>query len=291
MGLGTVNNNTGVFLSIAGGYIWNRKAEETDSNYATQEYTKADKTTGVRKGARYQDLTGTITGVQFKTHQEYGENINVNFEDEDGGKYIISISTNNRYSQDMMKALLKADLSKEIFVKPFDFLDKDKKRVMGISFRQNGEKINLRNEDAPSKDPDWFKNSTKKLIKRFFEDLTEWLVEEVEEKVCSQFSDTKAKEKSEAKTAEKPKEVEKTEEKKEPQKVTPLKMKKAIKAYIVKNYKGEEMPNLSKDELVKWYNFVLADDELPFSDEEDNEPDSTVERSKIDGQLDALLKK
>ncbi len=60
-GLGSVSESNGTFLSIAGGFIWNRKAGEDDPDFAKQEYVKADKSTGSRQGAQYADLTGMVT--------------------------------------------------------------------------------------------------------------------------------------------------------------------------------------------------------------------------------------
>ena len=182
-GLGTVKEGgRSTFLSLAGGYIWDRKAESNDPNYATQSFDRADGTTGERAGARYTDLTGTITKVEFRTHPQFGENVNVTLE-ANGENFILSVSTNNRYSQDVMKMLLCSDLSQPIFVKPYDFVGKDKRRAQGVSFRQNGEKLALRVEGAPNKDADWFKSAGTKNIKRFFEDLSEWYVQQVTDKV------------------------------------------------------------------------------------------------------------
>ena len=188
MGLGSVKEGgRSTFLTIAGGYIWNRKAESDDPNYATQQFNRADGTVGERAGARYADLTGSISKVEFKTHPQYGENLNVTI-DSDGDAFILSISTNNRYSQDMMKCLLVAHLTQPIYVKPYDFVGADKRRAMGISFRQNGEKLTLRVEGTPSQDSAWFKTAGSKNIKRFFEDLNEWFVNEVTAKVVGSVS-------------------------------------------------------------------------------------------------------
>ena len=286
-GLGTVQKTNGTYLSIAGGFIWNRKITDVnDPNFAKQEFVRKDKTIGTREGAQYADLTGTVIGVEFKTHDEYGESINVTVE-AGGENYILSISTNNRYSQDMMKALLKADLSKPIFMKPYDFVDKTGKRANGVVFRQDGEKIVLRNDDAPSKDSDWFKTADKKKIRRFFEDLTEWFVAEIEEKVCSKLTSAPVKKQEglgSAKTETKETEAPKTEA----PKVTPLKMKKAVKAYIEENYEDKEMPKLSKDELVVWYGLVLEMEDLPFPAEETN---AEVPAGDLDSQLELLIPK
>lgn len=188
MGLGSVKDGgRSTFLTIAGGYIWDRKADSSNANFATQEFNRADGTVGERAGARYADLTGSISKVEFRTHPQYGENLNVTI-DSDGEAFILSISTNNRYSQDMMKALLVADLAQPIYVRPYDFTDANKRRAMGISFRQNGEKLTLRVEGTPSQDAAWFKTAGSKNIKRFFEDLNEWFVNEVTAKVVDNVS-------------------------------------------------------------------------------------------------------
>jgi len=178
-GLGTVKEGgRSTYLSIAGGYIWNRKAESNDPNYATQGFDRADGTKGERAGARYQDLTGIVTDVMFRTHTQYGENVNVTIS-AGGDSFILSVSTNNRYSQDIMKMLLIADLNLPVYIKPYDFTDKDGRRAQGVSFRQNGEKISLRVDGAPNKEKEWFKTAGPKNIKRFFEDLSDWYVNQV----------------------------------------------------------------------------------------------------------------
>ena len=287
MGLGTVQEQRTTFLSLAGGYIWNRKAEESDPNFTTQDYeTSEGKKT--RKGARYSDLTGAIKSVEFKTHDQFGESINVLFES-GGENYTVSVSTNNRYSQDMMKALLKVDLTKEVHLKPYDFI-KDNRRAQGIVFKQDGEKINLRNDDAPSKEAEWFKSSNKKQVKRFFEDLTDWFIAEVEEKVIPQLGSVEPQSGLGTATNESTSEEEQAEivaDKKEEavpteKPVSPLKMKKALKEYIAENYEGESLPKLSKEDLKKWYDLAIAEEELPFDDADVSEGD-------LDKQLGALL--
>lgn len=302
-GLGTVNENNGLYLSVAGGFIWNRKADQSDPNYATQTYQRADKTEGVRAGARYADLTGKVIAVQFRTHEEYGESINVTVAAGED-TFILSISTNNRYSQDLMKALLKMDLEKEIFIKPYDFIGTDKKRAMGITFKQNGTKLDLKIAESPSKEGDWFKTASKKEIKRFFEDLNDWFVAEVEAKVIPALPEIKkddssdnssedtrddSEDQAETPKAEVKKEAPKAEVKKETPKeevsLTPLKMKAALKSYIEENYPGKELPKLDKDGVVTWYNLSQAMEELPFEDL------AEVSQDDIDSQLDALAVK
>ena len=275
MGLGTVNNKKGLFLSIAGGYIWNRKAVNTDPNYNEQKFSRADGTEGVRAGARYSDLTGRVESVLFRTHDDFGENINVTVAS-GGERYILSVSTNNRYSQDLMKVLLKMDLTKDLFIKPYDFVGNDKRRAQGISFRQDGEKINLRNEDAPGKEGDWFKTASKKDIKRYFEDLSDWFVAEVSAKIIPALD-------SVAPIEAQPQGLGNTSEDVFDG-VSTLAMKKALKGYITENYEGQSLPKLSKEELVVWYDLSQAEEELPFASDS-----SEVASSELDAQMDALL--
>lgn len=290
MGLGTIKNDGATYLSIAGGYIWDRKADKADANYKEQEYEKQDKTTGIRSGAAYADLTGRIVKVEFRTHAEYGESVNVTFLASEK-EYIVSISTNNRYSQDMMKCLLVMDLEKDLFMKPYDFVGQDKKRAQGISFRQDGEKLELKVSDAPTKDADWFKSADKKSIKRFFEDLNDWFVAEVEERIVPMVkgSEKPAAKKETKEDAPAKKEVAKKETPKEaakPAGVTPLGMKKVLKAYIAENYPDQEMPALTGSKLVEWYELALAEEELPF--EEDETEEGEIDEDDLEAQLDAL---
>jgi hypothetical protein len=315
MGLGSVREGSGAkFLVIAGGFIWDKKADASDPDYNTQDYEKADKSIGTRKGAQYGDLTGSIKMVEFRTHPEYGESVNVTL-DSEGERYIISISTNNRYSQDMMKALLKYNMNEEIFIKPYDFVGKDKKRAQGISFRQKGDKIDLKNDEAPFQDAEWFKSQDKKKIKRFFEDLSDWYVAEVEASIIPKFKPLETIEKAapkapkvqEAQEEEEevqdeeegnsyeesaPKEKPATKEVEKPQGVTPLKMKMKLKAYIIENYEGEVLPALSKEDLEKWYELCLREEELPFEDSIQEPTQETAQKNEVaDEDLQAQLDK
>ena len=188
MGLTSRDDNAGqgkaTFLGVAGGYIWDKSAGKDHPSYKTQEYAKLEGEVGVRAGARYDSLNGNVVGVEFADHEQYGESVRVSV-DSDGEIFIVSVGTNNRYSQDILKALLKMDFSKPILMKPYDFTDKVKgKRVQGISFKQDGEKIALRNDDAPFESAEFFKTATQKKKKRFFEDLTEWFVDAAKEVVA-----------------------------------------------------------------------------------------------------------
>jgi len=195
MGLGTVENKTtATFLTAAGGYIWDRKAPTTSVGYVEETHTKKDGSEFKRKGVKHKEVMGMIVGVQFREHDEYGQSINVTI-DIDGGdgftdRYILSCGTQNRYGQDIMKYLLKFDEKKPTYLRPYDFEDKStKKRVQGISFKQDGEKVNLRNEDAPFNGADWWAKASKNQKTIFFATLGEWFNDNIEESVIPKFGD------------------------------------------------------------------------------------------------------
>lgn len=283
MGLGTSKRESALFLSIAGGKIWDRKADETNPNYAVQKY-EFNGEKKERVGAMYDDLTGKVIGVEFKTHAEYGESLNVTVES-GGDKFIMSISTNNKNSQDFMKALLLMDLTKSLHIKPYDFEGQDKKRAQGISFKQDGTKIDLKGVVLPKEfsekfdQKDFFAPTNKKVYKRFFEDLSDFFVAEIEEKIVPQLDAAKPVEKEEATPEaeaknifkEKLAEKEAQSETKEVVKITPLKMKKFLKDYIAENYPDETLPTLNKEDIVAWYDLAMATEELPFETEDEAE--------------------
>lgn len=293
MGLtGTTNTGKATYLSVAGGFIWDKTKGEEDPNYAEQTYTTSDGE-GTRKGAQYADLTGMVIGVDFRTHDKYGQSIRVSVESGEE-KYIISIAAiNNQYSTSFMKALLMMDLDKPLFIKPYDFTGSDGRRAQGISFRQDGTKLDLKESTQPpaefKKDKAFFQNN-KKEVKRFFEDLSEWYVGEVYAKICPNFADN-SKVGAEIAEVEKPVETEARlkpvakapEAEVEVVKISTVKMKKAIKAYIAENYEGETLPKLTKEEVSVWYNLALAEEELPFPD------DNQVSQDDIDASLKGLL--
>lgn len=290
MGLGTVRRSNQTYLVVAGGFIWDRKKDETDANYAVQEFELANGEKGTRSGAQYSDLIGNVVNVQTKEHPQYGESINVTFESE-GEEYILSVKTGTQNGQHLMKALLICDLSKSLYVNPYDFVEQGQ-RVRGISFKQGGKKLDLRSYELPQEfqvSKEFFKTSKKPKIKRFFEDLCEFLVGEVEEKIIPQFSGYSPKPKMEAPKVEAPKveapkvEAPKVETSSEVERPSPIKMKKAIKLYIEENYDGETMPKLSREDVVKWYDLVLAEEELPFESQE------LASDDELQSQLDQLL--
>ena len=304
-GLGGRSETTNVtYLGVAGGYIWDKKATAENPNYMTQEYTFQDEVKE-RAGAAYESLVGKVTRVLFM-EGKFGELLNVSVTNASGDVFVLGIKMGSRNSTPMMKGLLMADLEKDLKVSPYDFISKDTgKRVVGLSFKQDGEKIKL-NEfegDSPTKESEFFKTAGSKKIKRFFEDVEEWFQAEVEMKVIPLMPEVEAPapkaEAPKAEEAEAPKAEEAEAPKAEeadaeqapaPKAVSGIAMKRAIKNYIAENYEGRTMPSLAKEQVTVWYNLVLAEDELPFiSEAEAPAVANEVSGSDVDAQLAELM--
>lgn len=313
MGLGAVTESGLTYLSLQGGLVWDKKADSTHPAYYEQAWEDKEGVTKWRKGARYAHITGTVVNVEFKTHAEFGENINVTIDDADDNRYVVAVGTNNRYSQDIMKALLIVDIEKPIMIKPYAFPDSKnpKKTVQGCTIYQGGDKLKLEVEGAPTQPEAFFKSGDQKKIRRFFEDLTDWYIAFIKESIIPNFKPLQPKEgkpvenkpkatpapttETEATTeapAETPTEAPAEVKTSTPKAPSTLAMKKALRAYSAEHYGGRELPaDLAGEELVSWYNKTLTEDELPFEDEEEETqaPDSSnVPRADIASQLDAL---
>ncbi len=307
MGLGAVTENNSTYLSIAGGFIWNRKADKNDPNYKSQAWTNKEGETKYRTGAQYGSLTGRVSSVVMRTHTEFGESINVTVHS-GGANYIISVSTNNRNSQDIMKALLVMDLEKDIYIRPYDFLGNDKKRAQGVTFKQDGAKLDLK-LDLPSefkKEKEFFAPTNRKAMKRFFEDLSDYFVSEVESKVVpaldrlsqvkseqveptetkssEQFDEQIGGEVTKAKVAPTKAATPIETQSEEPKRPTALRMKRTLTSYCKENYEGRALPELSREEIIVWYDLCIAEEELPFN-EESNEVSKDSLRNEVNNLL------
>jgi len=195
MGFESKQENNTTFLTIAGGLIWNKKADESHPDFQVQEYLTKDNEKKERKGASWQSVTCKVVGVGFNSHDEYGDSIRVSI-DVDGESFILSIPDNSRNSQHMMQFLLLGDIKQPVNIRTYDFESNDGTRFYGISFTQNGKKVDLKEirnlyPDKFKKDKAFFATSTKKVKKRYFEDLNDWLIEEVTNKVCVLFEKEK----------------------------------------------------------------------------------------------------
>lgn len=122
-----------------------------------------------------------ITNVYFK-EGDYGEQVYITFEDEDGQMVTLAQGVASNFGEDILKRLPKINFSEKVSISPYSFEDNGK-QVRGVSFYQHGAKVHnffwdptnsvplhgfpKMEEVSPSKD-DWkihFINVRKFLVK------------------------------------------------------------------------------------------------------------------------------
>ena len=314
-GLGKSSNEETIYLGIAGGKVWRKlddngnKITKDHPDYREQEYEFSGETR-VRSGAQYDNFTGTVFRVEIKDGN-YGEQLLVGMIDDKGDSYTFSLGTNNRNSQNFFSALLVMDFSQPLHIRPYDFEGRDAetkkpngKRVVGISFFQDGQKLDLSAvEGVPKADDELYKSGNRKQIKRFFEDLNDWYVEQVNMKVVPRLIENTPSKNNVSNTIIKQgvndSEIIKKNKSEIPSKstpnnevkLTPIKMKKAIREYIDENYgEGFSLPSGVKgEELRRWYDLALEGEELPFQDFENDTQRAEVSSDDLKSQLINLL--
>lgn len=127
------------YLSIKLGQLFYPTQAPEDKQ--AQNYTS--KITQDSKGNKYNNeglwfeaIESVIYGVRFYDTQ-YGTNINIELAD----GYILSDKIDSRTGTQLMDMLPSIDLSKPVYIKPYDFNGDDGKRVRGILLKQDDVKI------------------------------------------------------------------------------------------------------------------------------------------------------
>ena len=129
----------GVFFNIlADGKFHQTVDEGTESAVLREGETKeGEKYSKWEK--LFESLSGKIKSVEF-FDGNYGKNIIVNMEDEEG-EFGISVSTSSNFGEDLMKKLPNIKLLEEVKFAPYSFEDDKGKTKKGITVTQNGEKV------------------------------------------------------------------------------------------------------------------------------------------------------
>jgi hypothetical protein len=130
------------FLSVAFGKI---RQKHTDTGQRVDENTplavRRETQAGKESWAlEFDFVSGIIQKIFYKESQEYENTFEVVIAD--GPENLqLSFTEDSRFWFDFMKKLPNIDLSKEVKITAYDFVDKDKKRRVGISIEQGGTKI------------------------------------------------------------------------------------------------------------------------------------------------------
>lgn len=145
-----------VYLKIIDGKL--RKEVSKDTEGAVKRDWKApDGSEGTKWEMVYDTVSGVITRMYFR-ETDFGKFLNIEFD----GTEVAAFHTDHRYFADFVKKLASCDISKPMTVRPYDFVDKNEKRVTGVSITQEGHGW----ED--NKAPDFFYDFEKKAYKHDF---------------------------------------------------------------------------------------------------------------------------
>lgn len=142
MALGSNTGSPKIYLSVGFGKIRQKSLEnkqKVDSN--TPGAVKRETQSGAESWALEHDyITGKIENIFYKEDAQYGNSFEVVISD-GIDKYQLSFTEDSRFWFDFMKKLPNIDLSQNVKITAYDFVNKEGKKVAGISVEQNGTKI------------------------------------------------------------------------------------------------------------------------------------------------------
>lgn len=127
------------YLSIKLGHLF-YPTTDAESKRARNYSTKI---TQDSKGNKYENEGLWFTGMETMIHDvrfhdtQYGTNINVHL----GDNYVLSDKIDSRTGTMLMDLLPSVDLSKPVYIMPYDFQGTDNKRIRGILMKQDDVKL------------------------------------------------------------------------------------------------------------------------------------------------------
>lgn len=145
-----------VYLKIIDGKL--RQEVDKETAGAVKRYWKApDGSEGTKWEMVYDTVSGTITNISFR-ETDFGKFLNLEFD----GTEVVAFHTDHRYFSDVVKKLASCDITKPMAIRPYDFTDKDEKRITGVSVTQEGHGW------KDNKAPDFFYDFETKTYKHDF---------------------------------------------------------------------------------------------------------------------------
>jgi len=124
------------YLTIIAGKLSQKVSEDTDG--AIKREYDIDGNKGVKWELRYKNLSGFITWIEFK-QSDYGEMCIVTIE-QNWEVDKLTMNTDSRYFSDLGRKISNIDLSKTVFINPYDF-EKNGKQIRWLDIKQDWEKI------------------------------------------------------------------------------------------------------------------------------------------------------
>lgn len=144
------------YLKIIDGKLRTEVDKETQ-NAVRRDWKAPDGSEGTKWELVYDTVSGTLTGLTTRD-TDFGKFLNVEFD----GTEVVSLHTDHRYFSDFVKKLASCDVTKPMTVRPYDFVDKNDKRVTGVAITQEGHGW------KDDKAPDFFYDFEKKTYKHDF---------------------------------------------------------------------------------------------------------------------------
>ena len=207
MGLGEINRGGNItFLKIVPGAIIAKKTTEDDIRAVKREYEDANGKKGHVFERQFDNLSGIISNISFNKGN-YGEEFIILIKD-DGENYRLSMNIsqikNSLYANSFLSKLRNIDLTKEVTLKPYDFITKEGKKQTGMTVTQDGNKLGN----------SYYDTKTKKLLVKSFPTIENWSesTQEDRDMYNLQLKSFYKKEVSKLKFPETPKKVEKKAE-------------------------------------------------------------------------------
>lgn len=137
--MGLEAKKEGNYLSIISGSIRKQVSKGTDGA-VIRKYETSDGKTGEKYELIYSAITGKINDISFHD-SEFGKQMSIQIVD-GGDVYNLQMSLNQAYAEDLMRKLPNVDLTKEVKLSPYDFLDDNSgKNRKGITVYQGDNKI------------------------------------------------------------------------------------------------------------------------------------------------------
>lgn len=144
------DNNT-MYLYIIQGHLMQKVKEGTPGAIKREWESKSDGKTGTKWELQFKNLTGIITGIEFKD-SDFGEQCIIKLES-DGEKAQLQVGLDSKYFSSFGHRFSNINFSLPIIINAYDFENDDKKRVTGLSLIQDDKKLKSFFWDDISKSP------------------------------------------------------------------------------------------------------------------------------------------
>lgn len=122
-------------MSILSDGLFHQTVADGTEGAVVREYETSDGKTGKKTELTFDTLTGMITDIFF-FEGEFSNTLHIIVDDVE-----MSLNVASAFGEDMLKKLPNVDMSKEVVLKPFSFVDDRGKNRKGITIMQDDVKV------------------------------------------------------------------------------------------------------------------------------------------------------